>query len=229
MTRSRLRKLRRAKTQPVRTLLRMMPIASAIFTAIHPAFAQEQSTAGGLEEVVVTAQKRTEDLQNVPLTITAIGTEQLEQLNIQKEDDYIKFLPGVTSQKSGSGGGANGPGFGNVVMRGISSDAGQNHSGPTPTVGTYLDEQPITTIQGAMDVHLYDIARVESLEGPQGTLYGASSEAGTIRIITNKPDPSAFSANFDIQGNTNDTSGLGGVIQGYVNIPITDNSAIRLV
>src|SRR6185437_2274821 len=152
------------------------PIASAICAALHPAFAQEQPASGGLEEVVVTAQKRAESLQNVPLSITAIGSEQIEQLNIQKADDYIRLLPSVTSQGGGSGGGANGPGFGRVIMRGISSDASQNHSGPLPTVGTYLDEQPITTIQGAMDVHLYDIARVEALAGPQGTLYGASSE-----------------------------------------------------
>ncbi|HZC86339.1 MAG TPA: TonB-dependent receptor plug domain-containing protein, partial [Steroidobacteraceae bacterium] len=143
--------------------VKMMPIASAIVSAIHPAFAQEQGSSGALQEVVVTATKRVESLQSVPLSIVAIGTEQMQNLNILNQDDYIKFLPSVTTQKSGSGGGANGPGFGNVIMRGISSDAGQNHSGPLPTVGTYLDEQPITTIQGAMDVHLYDIARVEAL------------------------------------------------------------------
>ena len=146
---------------------------------IHPALAQEQAESGALQEVVVTAEKRTENLQNVPLSIIALNSQQLEQLNIQKADDYIKFLPSVTSQGGGSGGGANGPGFGHIIMRGVSSDASQNHSGPLPTVGTYLDEQPVTTIQGAVDVHLYDIARVESLSGPQGTLYGASSEAGT--------------------------------------------------
>ena len=79
-------------------------------------------------------------------------------------------------------------------MRGIVSGNDGNHSGPLPTVGVYLDEQPITTIGGTLDLHLYDIDRVEALSGPQGTLYGASSEAGTIRIITNKPDPSGFSA-----------------------------------
>ena len=77
-----------------------------------------------------------------------------------------------------------------VYMRGVASGGNNNHSGPQPSVGIYLDEQPITTIQGALDMHMYDIARVEALAGPQGTLYGASSQAGTIRIITNKPDPS---------------------------------------
>ena len=209
-------------------MIRMMPIASAIFTAIHPASAQEQPP-GGLQEVVVTAQKRTEDLQNVPLSITAIGTEQLERLNIQKSDDYIRFLPSVTSQGGGSGGGASGPGFGRVIMRGISSDASQNHSGPLPTVGTYLDEQPVTTIQGAIDVHLYDIARVEALAGPQGTLYGASSEAGTLRIITNKPDPSAFKAAYEVEGSLVSHGDPGGLIQGFVNVPLSPNAAVRLV
>jgi outer membrane receptor protein involved in Fe transport len=208
----------------------MMPIASAIFTAIHPALAQqEQQPSGGLEEVVVTAQKRAEGLQNVPISIVAIGTEQLEQLNIMKSDDYIKLLPSVTQQKSGSGGGANGPGFGNVIIRGISSDAGQNHSGPLPTVGTYLDEQPISTIQGAMDVHLYDIARIEALAGPQGTLYGASSESGTLKIITNKPDPSAFKAAYEVQGNYVNHGDPGGLVQGFVNVPLSSNAAVRLV
>ena len=77
-------------------------------------------------------------------------------------------------------------------MRGVASGGNGNHSGSQPSVGVYLDEQPITTIQGALDIHMYDIARIEALAGPQGTLYGASSEAGTLRIITNKPDPSGF-------------------------------------
>ena len=85
-------------------------------------------------------------------------------------------------------------------MRGVASGGDGNHSGSLPSVGIYLDEQPITTIQGALDMHIYDIARVEALAGPQGTLYGASSQAGTMRIITNKPDPSGFAAGYDLEG-----------------------------
>ena len=83
-------------------------------------------------------------------------------------------------------------------MRGVASGGDGNHSGSLPSVGVYLDEQPVTTIQGPLDIHIYDIARVEALAGPQGTLYGASSEAGTIRIITNKPDPSGFAAGYSL-------------------------------
>ena len=100
-----------------------------------------------------------------------------------------------------------------------SSGQDGNHSGSQPTVGTYFDEQPVTTIDGTVDVHVYDVARVEVLEGPQGTLYGASSESGTIRIISNKPDPSKFEAGYDISGNSVDHGGQGSVVEGFVNIP----------
>jgi outer membrane receptor protein involved in Fe transport len=134
-------------------------------------------------EIIITATKREENLQNVPISVQAIGTRRLDQLNIANFEDYTKQLPSVTFLTSQ-------PGATTVYMRGISaagSGAEGNHSGPLPQVGFYLDEQPITTIGGTLDVHIYDIARIESLSGPQGTLYGASSEAGTIRFITKKP------------------------------------------
>jgi outer membrane receptor protein involved in Fe transport len=93
----------------------------------------------------------------------------------------------------------------------------------------YLDEQPITTIQGNLDVHLYDIARVEALAGPQGTLYGASSQSGTIRIITNKPDPSGFDAGYALEGNYVDMEEFGYVAEGFVNFPMGENAALRIV
>jgi outer membrane receptor protein involved in Fe transport len=188
--------------------------------ALSPAHAQEPSVLG---EVVVTAQKRGEEsIQDVPMSIQAIGTEKLEELNITKFDDYVKFLPSVSYQTFG-------PGFALVYMRGVASGGDGNHSGPLPSVGVYLDEQPITTITGALDLHLYDIARVEALAGPQGTLYGASSQAGTIRIITNKPDPSGFSASYGIEGNTVSKGDMGYLAEGHVNVPLGDNAAIRLV
>ena len=94
-------------------------------------------------------------------------------------------------------------------MRGVASGGDGNHSGSLPSVGVYLDEQPITTIQGPLDLHIYDIARVESLSGPQGTLYGASAEAGALRIITNKPDPGVFAAGYGVEVNAVDDGGIG--------------------
>jgi len=223
MTRSRNRKIRRGK--PVvytRALAAGLPLASAISAILASASALAQEQAGVLEQVVVTAQKREENLQNVPLSITAIGTEKLEQLHITDFDDYVKYLPSVSYQTFG-------PGSARVFMRGVSSGDNGNHSGPLPSVGQYLDEQPITTIQGALDIHVYDIARVEVLAGPQGTLYGASSQSGTIRIITNKPDPTGFQAGYDLTYNTHDPGAEGYTAEGFANIPLSDASAVRLV
>ncbi len=230
MTRSRLRKLQRAAQKCAATIpnrsrppaFAVLPLASAILACVSPAFAEEPASPLTLEEVVVTATKRVESLQNVPISITAIGTEKLEELHIQNFDDYIKYLPSVSYQTLG-------PGFAKIYMRGVSSGGDGNHSGSLPSVGVYLDEQPITTIQGPLDVHVYDIARVEALAGPQGTLYGASSEAGTVRIITNKPEFDVFKGAYDVEGNTFTHGGAGYSAEGFVNVPIGAAAAIRLV
>jgi iron complex outermembrane recepter protein len=203
--------------------------ATTMLTAIAPAYAQQTADNSQIETVVVTAEKRSEDLQKAPLAIQALSTQKLEELHITDFNDYVKYFPTINYTVGGAGGGNAGPGFANISMRGIDSGSDGNHSGPLPTVGVYLDEQPITTIGGTLDMHIYDIDRVEVLSGPQGTLYGASSEAGTIRIITNQPDPSGFSASYDVQGNTVDHGGLGYSGEGYVNIPLAENAAIRIV
>jgi iron complex outermembrane receptor protein len=196
------------------------PVACAVLAAAPVAMAQQANE--GLEEIIVTAQKRSESLQNVPLSIQAFTTERLDELRVSGFDDYAKFMPSVSFRSSG-------PGFGQVYMRGVVSGGDGNHSGSQPSVGMYLDEQPITTITGALDIHIYDIERVEALAGPQGTLFGASSQAGTIRIITNKPDPTAFKAGYNVEVNTvaHGTQGYTG--EGFVNLPISDKAAVRLV
>jgi outer membrane receptor protein involved in Fe transport len=220
MTRSRRRKLERLNARrPSHLLLKGGSLASMLLAGL-PAYAQDDN--GQLEEVVVSAQKRDENLQSVPLSITALGTVKLEQMQVKEFSDYAKFLPSVSYQSLG-------PGSTAVYMRGLASGENANHSGPLPQVGIYLDEQPITTIQGALDVHVYDIARVEALAGPQGTLYGASSQAGTIRIITNKPDPSAFKASYDFTGSTVSGGDQGYLGEGFVNIPLGDSAAVRIV
>src|SRR5215469_772899 len=204
-------------------------LASSALTTAQVAHAQ-QTGPTLIETVVVTAEKRVESLQKVPFAITALSQEKLSQLEVHNFNDYVKYLPSVNytvGQPSGGGNGA--PGFATVTFRGVTSGSDGNHSGPFPTVGVYLDEEPITTIGGTLDIPTYDVQRVEALAGPQGTLYGASSEAGTIRIITNKPDPSAFSAGYDLEGNNVDHGGFGGIGQGFVNIPLSDKMAIRIV
>jgi iron complex outermembrane recepter protein len=217
MTRSKLRKLKRAGA-----ILASMPLPATLLAAMPAAYAQETSEAGTLEEVIVTAQKHVEDLQNVPVSITVLGTEELEQQHVESFNDYMKLLPSTSVQVLG-------PGNDRVFMRGIATGDYPNHSASLPSVGTYLDEQPITTILGAIDLHMYDIQRVEALAGPQGTLYGASSEAGTIRIITNKPDASHFSAAYDVEVNDVAHGTFGGIAEGYVNVPVSSNAAVRLV
>jgi len=217
MTRSKLRKLKRAGA-----ILASMPLPATLLTAMPAAYAQETSEAGTLEEVIVTAQKHVEDLQNVPVSITVLGSEELEQQHVESFNDYMKLLPSTSVQVLG-------PGNDRVFMRGIATGDYPNHSASLPSVGTYLDEQPITTILGAIDLHMYDIQRVEALAGPQGTLYGASSEAGTIRIITNKPDASHFSAAYDVEVNDVAHGTFGGIAEGYVNVPVSSNAAVRLV
>ncbi|HEY0414513.1 MAG TPA: TonB-dependent receptor [Allosphingosinicella sp.] len=174
------------------------------------------------DEIVVTAQKREENLQDVPISIQALGTARLEELNVSNFNDYTKLTPSVSFQ-TGT------PGSANVYIRGVASGGDGNHSGSLPSVGVYLDEQPVTTIGGTVDVHIYDIARIEVLRGPQGTLYGASSEAGTIRIITNKPDPASFYGGANAEVNRVTHGGWGGKAEGFVNAPLSPSAALRVV
>jgi len=227
MTRSRKRKLARIQAKSAgRIILKATPVASALLACMPAAYSQERTAENaGIEEIVVTAQKRAENLQDVPVSIQALATAKLEELHISSFDDYAKFLPSVSFLGDATGG----PGFEHVYMRGVSSSVLENHSGSLPTVGVYLDEQPVTTIDGVLDVHIYDIARIEVLAGPQGTLYGASSEAGTIRIITNKPDTTAFAAGYELGANQVDHGGVGGSIEGFLNVPLSPIAAIRLV
>ena len=216
---------RAAHTQPAFPVSRSLsPIATAVLAAVGGQAALAQDS-GGLEEVVVTAQKRAENMQDVPISIDAIGTEKLEQLNISNFTDYVRMLPSVAATPS-VGAGA---GFSAVYMRGIVTGGDGQATTSLPSVGTYLDEQPVTTIQGNLDLHLYDIARVEALAGPQGTLYGASSQAGTIRIITNKPEVGKFASGYALEGNTISDGGDGYTAEGFVNVPLGDRAALRLV
>lgn len=217
MTRSRKRKLTRLSAQWAG-----MPLATAALAQAGVVHAQQTEGGGGLEEIIVTAQKVVEDVQKVPISVQVLGGEKLEQLQVVNFTDYAKYLPSMSFQTTG-------PGQSEVYFRGVSAGYSNLHAGYLPAVGTYLDDTPVTTIGGVLDIHMYDIQRVEGLAGPQGTLYGASSLAGTLRIITNKPDPSKFSAGYDVKGMTVSSGGAGGSFEGFVNLPAGDRAAIRLV
>jgi outer membrane receptor protein involved in Fe transport len=175
-----------------------------------------------LEEIVVTAQKRAENLQDVPISVTALDSSTIEDLGIANFEDYVNMLPNVSYKSVG-------PSTATIYMRGASDGGDGNASGSQPSVGMYLDETPLTAIAANVDVHIYDIERIEALAGPQGTLYGASNQSGTLRIITKKPDPSEFSAGFDVGGASTDGGAGSYSVEGFVNIPISDRAAIRLV
>ena len=227
-------KKRTARRNP--SSLARLPLTMAIYLAVgSAAFAQEAVPAPAaepatqeskqtatLDTVTVTAQKRTENLQKVPISMQVLGAEKLDELSVTDFNDYAKFLPSVAFD-TGEGGTSV------PYMRGVASGENSNHSGPQPSVGVYLDEQPVTTIGGVLDVHIYDIDRIEALAGPQGTLYGASSQAGTLRIITNKPDPTGFAAGYALEANTVSNGGTGYVAEGFVNLPVSDTAAIRIV
>jgi iron complex outermembrane recepter protein len=139
----------------------------------------------GLQEVTVTATRRAESVQDVPLTVQAITGAQLEQLNVQNEYDLFKYTPNVTYS-------GNGPGTGNIFMRGLGGIGSGNQSQSTtaafPNVAVYLDEQSMEFPARNVDVYVVDMQRIEVLEGPQGTLFGGGAQAGAIRYITNKPN-----------------------------------------
>lgn len=213
---------RRRDSKGIFRLTGALLAGSALIPAQALAQAAPDADSGGVETIIVTASKREENLQKVPISVVALSTETLDNLAVQDFDDYARYLPSLSYQTLG-------PGFSNVYFRGVASGENANHSAQLPSVGTYLDEQPITTIQGALDIHVYDVARIEALAGPQGTLYGASSQAGTVRIITNKPDTASTYGSIDLEINSVTHGGQGGVAEGFVNLPISSNAAIRVV
>src|SRR3984957_2584652 len=150
----------------------------------HTAAETTATDTDSIQEITVTAQRRSESIQNVPITIQAITGDTLKQLNVQTFDDLLRYTPNVTFS-------GNGPGTGNIFVRGLSSGGSGNQSqsttAPFPNVALYLDDQSMQFPARNNDVYLVDMERVEVLEGPQGTLFGGGAQAGAIRYITNKP------------------------------------------
>ena len=155
------------------------------------------------------------------MAISVLGQQQLKDLNIRDLGDYVQMLPNVSYVSLG-------PGDGNVYIRGISS-GGESGIGANPSVAVYLDEQPVTAVGSYLNPHIYDVSRIEVLAGPQGTTFGANAQSGAMRIITNQPDPNGFAGGFSIDGNLPKSGDLGYLLEGFVNIPISDRAALRLV
>ena len=201
----------------IRSHSRHVLLGAAVAATALPASAQLE-----LEEVVVTATKRAMSLQDTPVSVQALNGAALEDLGVASFEDYALMLPSVSYSSSG-------PGQSQVYMRGAADGGDGNASGSQPSVAIYLDEQPVTAIGRNLDLHVYDIERVEALAGPQSTLFGASSQSGTLRVITNKPNMNEFEAGFDLGASTTKEGEPSHSIEGFVNLPLADNAALRLV
>lgn len=178
-----------------------------------------------IEEVIVTAQKRNENLQDVTLSVQVIDAKTLNDDNIKTFKDYVSFLPNVNA-------GGRGPGQQEIYIRGVAVDAvniaAAEAQGVVPNVALYLDEQAITAGGRNLDIFITDAERIEVLPGPQGTLYGASSQAGTVRIITNKPELDTFDANISADLSQTAHGKSSQSIETMINVPFNERIAARL-
>ena len=182
---------------------------------------EESEGSGRIEEVVVTAQKRSASIQDVALAIQAFTADRIDELGIERFEDFALLSPTINIASWI-------PGTTSMVMRGVSDGGGGGDTAATATL--YLDEQPLTFRGQVPDLHHYDIERIEILNGPQGTHYGASATSGAVRIITNKPDPTGFSAGADASGGLIKDGDHTRTLEGFVNIPLADGrAALRLV
>ena len=189
-----------------------------LLAAVLPNPAQAQ-----LEEILVTATKREASAQDLPFSINATTAQDLQRNNFFTLEDLSRDVASLTIQNLG-------PGQSQVAIRGVS--AGQivrDQPGVKEQVGVYLDETIISLSLFTPDLDLYDLQRVETLRGPQGTLFGAGSIGGTVRFISMQPDVDAFSASLEGNLNTIDEGSDGGHLKGHVNIPVSDTLAVRAV
>jgi iron complex outermembrane receptor protein len=177
-----------------------------------------------IEEVVVSATKKKENASDIPVTVTALTEETLKEMNVSNFDEYIEYLPNVTS-------GGRGPGQSTIYIRGMAVDpvnvflsAAQ---GSSPNVALYLDEQPIQVPGRNLDVYVADMERIEVLAGPQGTLFGASSQAGTVRLITNKPKFDVQEGGFNTSLFDTKNGSRSYAFDGFLNVPISESWAVR--
>lgn len=205
-------------------------VIAALGAGSGPAFAQDTGASnddGGVADIVVTATRRDQSIQDVPMTLQAFSTDTLSKLNVTTLNDLLKYTPNVTFS-------SNGPGSGAIFMRGLSAGfAGQQSSatiGGFPNVALYLDDQSMQFPARNADVYVADIERVEVLEGPQGTLFGGGAQAGVVRYITNKPKLDTFEGR--MEGSFGGTSGgsSNAAFNAMINVPVVEGKlAVRAV
>lgn len=197
---------------------KLTPIAGAIATALAPSY-QAVAQDFALEEIIVTATKRTLNIQDIPASVQAIGQEALAEMGARTAEDFARFMPGINVVSYGATDST-------VVFRGAITSSGYITAS---TSSVYLDELALTSNGSQPTLRMVDIERVEALAGPQGTLYGSDAQAGTLRIITNKPKMNEFEAIFDGEvrgGSDSDASYNGSLV---FNLPVVeDKLALRI-
>ena len=205
---------------------KLLPSLSALAllnTSIYTGVLNGQDT---VEEIVVTARKKSESLQDVPLSVSALRESDLEEKGVNVFEDYLLQLPGVTA-------GGSGPGQSTIYIRGLASTTPNlttaGVAGLAPNVSFYLDEQPLAQPGRNLDVYAADMARIEVLSGPQGTLFGASSQAGVVRMITNKPVMGEGLSSIEVESRFTSGGDEGSKLEYMTNVPLGDRSALRFV
>jgi iron complex outermembrane recepter protein len=202
----------------------LLPGVTAAADADSDSSAAAPAEEAGLQEIIVTATKRSSTVQDTPISITAVSGAELADRGIVDFASLASETPGISMR-------TNGPGQTEFEMRGMTSSGGNS-----PTVGFYLDDVPMTSPAQAqngkvvIDPSLYDLNRVEMLRGPQGTLYGAGSMGGTVKLVTNQPNTQEFHASAEASGSGTQGGGFNYTTNGMLNLPLIDNQvALRLV
>ncbi|MGB2741532.1 MAG: TonB-dependent receptor [Cognaticolwellia sp.] len=201
-----------------------MLAALAASGSLHAEEAKKKQNAK-IEIIEVTATKRAESIQEVPVTVTALTGDSLEKLGVSNFDQYVEFLPNVVFQGTG-------PGQNEIYIRGAATTqtniSVSSVQALQPSVAFYLDEQPVSMQGRNLDIYATDVERIEVLPGPQGTLFGASSQSGTVRLITNKPTHDGFAAGFDLSSSSTKGGDMSNSVEAYFNMSLTDSLAVRV-
>ena len=205
--------------------LKRSKLSCAILSAIT-ATAINAPVNAQIEEIIVTATKRAESAQDVPITVQAVGGDTLRELRVETFDKYIEYLPNVVSA-------GNGPGKKELYIRGSATEQTSvtisSAQGSAPGVALYLDEQPVSFGGRNLDVYAVDMERIEVLSGPQGTLFGASSQSGNLRMITNKPTQGEVQGGINARYSNTDGGSDSYAVDAYLNVPISEQLAVRIV
>ena len=205
-------------------MLKKRALSSTILFALSASIAGTGASLAQVEQITVTATKREQSAQDVPVAVNAMPASTLEELRVDVFTDYLQQLPGVTA-------GGSGPGQSTIYIRGLASTTPNlttaGVAGLAPNVAFYLDEQPLAQPGRNLDVYAADLQRIEVLPGPQGTLFGASSQAGTVRLITNRPVMGEYEASAIFGLSFTEGGEASNKAEAVVNLPVSDNFAVR--